>query len=146
MFLSPRHVDLVTLRLHVPKSFVSVERWKACKERPVEGAKEWLGKVKCHSVYGWREHTQKSWKGKEEIFLCGYMKVQRDVVASVLELSGRHGVFVDRLATDQVQRPNISWIDRKDDRMLLTTLLCVKLPKTSLVQLLFVLEEVIILA
>ena len=37
----PRHVDLVTLRLRVPKSFVSVECWKAFKERPVEGAKEW---------------------------------------------------------------------------------------------------------
>ena len=47
-------------------------------------------------------------------FLCGYMKVQRDVVASVLELSGRHGVFVDRLAKDQVQRPNVSWIERKE--------------------------------
>ena len=65
----PRHVDLVTLRLRVPKSFVSVERWMAFKERPVEGAKEWLGKAKCHSVYGWREHTQKNWKGPENFSL-----------------------------------------------------------------------------
>ena len=108
----PKHADSVTLRLHVPKSFVSVERWKAFKARPVEGTKEWLGKMKCHSVYGWRERTQKNWKGDEEIFVCGYMKLQRDVVASVLQLSGRHGVFVDRLAKDQVQRPNVSWMDR----------------------------------
>ena len=111
MFLSPRHVDLVTLRLHVPKSFVSVERWKACKERPVEGAKEWLGKVKCHSVYGWREHTQKSWKGKEENFLCGYMKTR----------------FCDPMS--------LGWT-KMGNRTLLTTMLCVKLPRTSLVRLL----------
>ena len=45
---------------------------------------------------------------------------------------------VDRLAKDQVQRPNVSWMDRMDARMLLTTMRCVKLPKTILVLLLFV--------
>ena len=51
---------------------------------------------------------------------------------------------MDRLAKDQVQQPNFPWVDRKDNRTLLTTMLCVKLPNTSLVRLLFVLEEAII--
>ena len=55
---APVHKDLVTLRLHLPKVFVSEERWKGFKARPVDGVKDWLGKCRMHSTYGWREHKQ----------------------------------------------------------------------------------------
>ena len=33
---------------------------------------------------------------------------------SVLALSGRHGLFADRLAREQARRPNVSWVDKGD--------------------------------
>ena len=111
---APVHKDLVTLRLHLPKVFVSEERWKSFKARPVDGVKEWLGKLRMHSTYGWREHKQKNWKGEDETFLSGYVKIQESVVSDLLSLSGRHGLFAARLANEQACRSNVCWLERGD--------------------------------
>ena len=108
----PAKKELVALRLFVPKCYVSDDKWKSFKAQPKAGVDEWRGEIPVHSTYGWNENTHKNFKGDTEIFLTGYIKVEQKHLDACLKLSGRHAVFVERLAKEQACRPNVAWYDR----------------------------------
>ena len=109
---APAKRELVPLRVFLPKMLVSEDRWKGVKAHPVSVIDPWKGPLAVHWSYGWTENKVQNWKGQEEIFLSGYIKVEVALVDQFLSLSGQGGLFVDRLAKDQSCRPNVLWQKR----------------------------------
>lgn len=90
-----------TVRIHVPKAFVSKEQWPLWCSRPGSVLQDWSPQTKTvHTSYGWVNTHQKNWHGSLEEFVLGYAKVEAHDVQTVLDRSERSGVFVSRLAKE----------------------------------------------
>ena len=108
----PAKCNWVTVRIHVPKAFVSKEQWALWCSRPGSMLQDWSPQTKAvHTSYGWVNTSQKNWHGSLEEFVCGYAKVEAHNVQTVLDRSGRSGAFACRLAKE-CARVHVEWVGK----------------------------------
>ena len=107
----PAKRALATVRIHVPRNFVSSEHWKLWTKKPAHMLQDWSAQAKpVHASYGWTTTNQKNLHGSED-FVLGYAKIDVSHVQEFLALSGRAGVFVARLVKESTP-VHVSWEEK----------------------------------
>ena len=102
--------ERVALRVMIFKSFCEEDEWKAARRRPEKIAAKVCGSEVEMRTYGWKEQ-----ESDEGISIVGYVKVKPESVAELVKLSGRKGVFLDKLSRDVEVRSQVSWVKREKE-------------------------------
>ena len=90
---------------------LSRDLWETILRNPRSHAYKVFGEQVVHSTYGWKEVKFANKKQQEpEILLQGFLRSQEKSIDQIMKLSGKDGLFVDKLSTEQSQRPNVWWI------------------------------------
>ena len=92
----PAEVPLTSCRVCVPKAFLLPEAWSLAQKKPVRVLEASLPAGVTFRTYGWHSVTG-SKTGKDEC-ICGFVKLPKEAVATVLARSGVCGVFFPRNA------------------------------------------------
>lgn len=105
-----------TFRVTIPSCFCT-QSWRHCQSKPANVV---TGLLKANNLdqnfiatYGWRTLESQQWKGFSEA-VTGFLKVEQTSANSILQLSGRDGVFIEPLAKDRSPTP-IEWILQERD-------------------------------
>eukprot|EP00435_Cladocopium_sp_Y103_P027462 s2555_g6.t1 len=96
--------DLTTLRITIPLKFVDGKYHDELFGQP-HLALHLLGAKKEIKTYRWES------KGGE---ITGYASTEEDDAQFLLSKSGSGGIFVSRLVKDVIQKPAVTWVQRKD--------------------------------
>ena len=106
---------LSTFRVTVPKAMISRDLWETILRNPRSHAQKVFGERVVLSTYGWKEVKFVNKKQQEpETLLQGFLRSQEKSIDQITKLSGKDGLFVDKLNTEQSRRPNIWWIQIKE--------------------------------
>jgi hypothetical protein len=106
---------LSTFRVTVPKAMISRDLWETILRNPRSHAQKVFGERVVHSTYGWKEVKFVNKKQQEpETLLQGFLRSQEKSIDQITKLSGKDGLFVDKLNNEQSRRPNIWWIQIKE--------------------------------
>ena len=82
----PAKRALATVRIHVPRNFVSSEHWKLWTKTPAHMLQDWSAQAKpVHASYGWTTTNQTNLHGSED-FVLGYAKIDVGHVQEFLAL------------------------------------------------------------
>eukprot|EP00435_Cladocopium_sp_Y103_P007050 s1814_g2.t1 len=94
---------------------VSRDMWDTMKHSPRSLIYKTFGEKVVHSTYGWQEVRFDHRKQTEsEILLQGFLRAPEKSIDEVMKLSGKDGIFVDRLTNERRPRPNVWWIQIKE--------------------------------
>eukprot|EP00435_Cladocopium_sp_Y103_P071626 s534_g38.t1 len=113
--VSAEKAPLAVFRLTIPKVMVTRDLWETLKCSPRNMVNKTFGDKTVRSTYGWQEVKFANKKQPEpEILLQGFLRCPEKSVDHVLMLSGKDGIFADRLSHERSPRPNVWWIPRKE--------------------------------
>ena len=100
-------IHAATLRVTIPFCFCR-HSWRHCQSKPANIISGMLCDFDLQksfiSSYGWRTLQSAQWSGYAEA-VTGFLKIDNASLASSLKLSGKHGVFIEHLASN---RPNMA--------------------------------------
>ena len=106
----PAVAPLTSCRVCMPKELLAPEAWSLAQKKPVRVLETALPAGVTFRSYGWHCVTG-SKTGKDEC-ICGFVKLPKEAVASVLSRSGARGVFFQEMLPKDAPRLSgqVSWL------------------------------------
>ena len=106
---------LATFRVTIAKNTICKDTWEMTKRDPKQIALKTFGSEMVHSTYGWREVKVSSQRQDEaDVLLQGFVRTKDTFTTRMLRLSGKSGLFVNRLTSQQDTPPHTWWLPREE--------------------------------
>ena len=112
---APVQRSLSTLRVQIPKRYMTHETWVQVTRRPAATLKSIVEPSVFHSTFKWSQVTHRTKYGGEELVLEGFLKIDQDAIFDTLRRSGSKGIFLSQVNKDNPNPPKVAWVPKVEN-------------------------------